>query len=274
MDAALLVWLVHYLYHNVCCGLPDLTQLGPPPPPPPPSGEATEEAETLHRLCPTYASDVNSPLRHVRTRIYFTSESHIHSLVNVLRYCNMAQAWGVARPGLSRTTSTMPSGRADEAVLPRGYSSMPTMNPQGTGFMRHAVSEPRLNPNSGPLPGLDHHGPFASQHLGPLPAVPERPGAGTPDLWPADGSKAGPAGATAAGAAAAAAGGAGVPMSEADFIARRRSSSTSEMGACQCAVMCCSQLSYCRPGAMLQGHLAAARSVALSCTCRACHRPG
>jgi hypothetical protein len=32
-----------------------------------------------------YASDINSPLRHVRTRIYFTSESHIHSLINVLR---------------------------------------------------------------------------------------------------------------------------------------------------------------------------------------------
>ncbi|MEW5317234.1 MAG: hypothetical protein WDW38_008551 [Sanguina aurantia] len=42
--------------------------------------------ETMHRLCPDYASDINSPLRHVRTRIYFTSESHMHSLINVLRY--------------------------------------------------------------------------------------------------------------------------------------------------------------------------------------------
>jgi len=42
----------------------------------------------LHRLCPTYAQDINSPLRHVRTRIYFTSESHMHSLINVLRYCH------------------------------------------------------------------------------------------------------------------------------------------------------------------------------------------
>ena len=46
------------------------------------------ETETIHRLCPTYASDINSPLRHVRTRIYFTSESHMHSLVNVLRWCH------------------------------------------------------------------------------------------------------------------------------------------------------------------------------------------
>ncbi|KAI8107858.1 hypothetical protein M9435_002885 [Picochlorum sp. BPE23] len=52
------------------------------------AGEDGDDA-TMHRLCPTYAQDVNSPLRHVRTRIYFTSESHCHSLVNVLRYCHL-----------------------------------------------------------------------------------------------------------------------------------------------------------------------------------------
>ena len=45
----------------------------------------------LHRLCPAYAEDINSPLRHVRTRIYFTSESHVHSLINVLRYCHLGE---------------------------------------------------------------------------------------------------------------------------------------------------------------------------------------
>ncbi|EFJ51971.1 hypothetical protein VOLCADRAFT_56293 [Volvox carteri f. nagariensis] len=54
-----------------------------------PAGEMEPETETIHRLCPTYASDINSPLRHVRTRIYFTSESHMHSLVNVLRWCHL-----------------------------------------------------------------------------------------------------------------------------------------------------------------------------------------
>lgn len=44
---------------------------------------------SMHRLCPTYAQDINSPLRHVRTRIYFTSESHVHSLINVLRFSHL-----------------------------------------------------------------------------------------------------------------------------------------------------------------------------------------
>lgn len=49
------------------------------------------DREALHRLCPRYAQDVNSPLRHVRTRIYFTSESHMHSLLNVLRFSSLGE---------------------------------------------------------------------------------------------------------------------------------------------------------------------------------------
>ena len=43
-----------------------------------------EEEDTVHRLNPEYSSGVSSPGRHVRTRLYFTSESHIHSLLTVL----------------------------------------------------------------------------------------------------------------------------------------------------------------------------------------------
>ena len=40
-----------------------------------------------------YSEGVSSPHRHVKTRLYFTSESHIHSLLTVLRYgglCNVS----------------------------------------------------------------------------------------------------------------------------------------------------------------------------------------
>ena len=50
--------------------------------------------ESGHRLCPTYAMNINSPMRHVHTRIYFTSESHIHALMNVLKYCRSKNADG------------------------------------------------------------------------------------------------------------------------------------------------------------------------------------
>ncbi|XP_006650423.1 inositol hexakisphosphate and diphosphoinositol-pentakisphosphate kinase VIP2-like isoform X1 [Oryza brachyantha] len=50
--------------------------------------EDEDDRETKYRLDPKYAN-VKTPDRHVRTRLYFTSESHIHSLMNVLRYCNL-----------------------------------------------------------------------------------------------------------------------------------------------------------------------------------------
>uniref|UniRef100_A0A1D1ZXV8 Inositol hexakisphosphate and diphosphoinositol-pentakisphosphate kinase n=1 Tax=Auxenochlorella protothecoides TaxID=3075 RepID=A0A1D1ZXV8_AUXPR len=52
-------------------------------------GEEDGDDSSLHRLCPSYATDINSPLRHVRTRIYFTSESHMHALMNIVRYAHL-----------------------------------------------------------------------------------------------------------------------------------------------------------------------------------------
>ncbi|PIA28010.1 hypothetical protein AQUCO_07400097v1 [Aquilegia coerulea] len=51
-----------------------------------------DDKETKYRLDPKYAANVRTPERHVRTRLYFTSESHIHSLMNVLRYCNLDES--------------------------------------------------------------------------------------------------------------------------------------------------------------------------------------
>ncbi|KAF7031057.1 hypothetical protein CFC21_042437 [Triticum aestivum] len=47
--------------------------------------------ETKYCLDPKYAN-VMDPERRVRTRLYFTSESHIHSLMNVLRYCYLDES--------------------------------------------------------------------------------------------------------------------------------------------------------------------------------------
>ena len=46
----------------------------------------SHEQERVHQLDHRLADDVRTPLRHVRTRLYFTSESHIHSAFNVLRW--------------------------------------------------------------------------------------------------------------------------------------------------------------------------------------------
>lgn len=45
-----------------------------------------DDTESVNRLDPKYSHGVSSPDRHVRTRLYFTSESHIHSLVTALQF--------------------------------------------------------------------------------------------------------------------------------------------------------------------------------------------
>eukprot|EP00898_Chlorokybus_atmophyticus_P007786 jgi/Chlat1/8008/Chrsp7S00634 len=52
-------------------------------------GDEDDGGPRPYKLDTRYAKGVKSPNRHVRTRIYFTSESHIHSLINVLRYCHL-----------------------------------------------------------------------------------------------------------------------------------------------------------------------------------------
>ncbi len=75
--------------------------------------ESEVDKETIHRLCPTYATDINSPLRHVRTRIYFTSESHVHSLINVLRFSHLAgEYWHSYIPLLQLMCSSSPHSDA------------------------------------------------------------------------------------------------------------------------------------------------------------------
>uniref|UniRef100_A0AAY4D7R1 Inositol hexakisphosphate and diphosphoinositol-pentakisphosphate kinase n=1 Tax=Denticeps clupeoides TaxID=299321 RepID=A0AAY4D7R1_9TELE len=48
--------------------------------------QRTHEDEAVNKLHPLYSRGVLSPGRHVRTRLYFTSESHVHSLLSIFRY--------------------------------------------------------------------------------------------------------------------------------------------------------------------------------------------
>ncbi|XP_061414640.1 inositol hexakisphosphate and diphosphoinositol-pentakisphosphate kinase 2-like isoform X10 [Lethenteron reissneri] len=48
--------------------------------------QRTQDDDTVNKLHPLYSRGVMSPERHVRTRLYFTSESHMHSLLSLLRY--------------------------------------------------------------------------------------------------------------------------------------------------------------------------------------------
>ncbi|CAF4265508.1 unnamed protein product, partial [Rotaria sp. Silwood2] len=42
--------------------------------------------EHVNKLDPSYSKGIQSPGRHVRTRLYFTSESHVNSLLTLIRY--------------------------------------------------------------------------------------------------------------------------------------------------------------------------------------------
>lgn len=78
-------------------------------------GIARDFTETVHKLDSASMSgagyvSVKTPQRHVRTRLYFTSESHVHALVNVLR-CSLA-----ADAGMPDVLS--PQGRAMLGATP------------------------------------------------------------------------------------------------------------------------------------------------------------
>ncbi|XP_078606082.1 inositol hexakisphosphate and diphosphoinositol-pentakisphosphate kinase 2-like isoform X7 [Branchiostoma floridae x Branchiostoma japonicum] len=69
--------------------------------------QRTQEDDTVNRLNPKYSRGILSPDRHVRTRLYFTSESHIHSLLSILRFgglCPDDEQWKRALEYMSAVT--------------------------------------------------------------------------------------------------------------------------------------------------------------------------
>ncbi|GJP45180.1 hypothetical protein CLOM_g4602 [Closterium sp. NIES-68] len=64
-----------------------------------PEGD-NDDSNAQYRLDPKYAN-VRTPQRHVRTRLYFTSESHLHSVMNVLRFCQLDESLQGEAPLLS-----------------------------------------------------------------------------------------------------------------------------------------------------------------------------
>ncbi|XP_073687474.1 inositol hexakisphosphate and diphosphoinositol-pentakisphosphate kinase 1 isoform X3 [Garra rufa] len=71
--------------------------------------QRTHEDEAVNKLHPLYSRGVMSPGRHVRTRLYFTSESHVHSLLNIFRYGGLLdeqkdEQWRQAMDYLSAVT--------------------------------------------------------------------------------------------------------------------------------------------------------------------------
>lgn len=93
--------------------------------------EHTEEMEedledSVNRLDGRYSTGVSSPGRHVRTRLYFTSESHIHSLLTVLSHGGLVHVGISSHPRLLTSSSPrarMSSGSAPSSTSPSSPSS-------------------------------------------------------------------------------------------------------------------------------------------------------
>lgn len=77
-------------------------------------------------LLSRYSRGVMSPGRHVRTRLYFTSESHVHSLLSIFRYGGLLDVSGW--PAVLTS-----SGRGTDSEMLLGVVFLPGLATGGEG---------------------------------------------------------------------------------------------------------------------------------------------
>ncbi|EJD76368.1 histidine acid phosphatase domain containing 1 [Loa loa] len=110
--------------------------------------ENPSEDDTQTRLDPRASQGIATPLRHVRTRLYFTSESHIHTIMNLIKYGGLCKVddkkWQRAMHFLSSVTEY---NYMTQVVLMVYEDSRTTSTKQGTDrFHIELLFSPGLYP--------------------------------------------------------------------------------------------------------------------------------
>ncbi|XP_048449648.1 inositol hexakisphosphate and diphosphoinositol-pentakisphosphate kinase 2 [Rhincodon typus] len=104
--------------------------------------QRTQDDDTVNKLHPLYSRGVLSPERHVRTRLYFTSESHVHSLLSILRYgalCNDPSS--EERFHVELHFSPGAKGCEEDKNLPSGFGYRPASHESDNGSKTFLANE-------------------------------------------------------------------------------------------------------------------------------------
>ena len=108
-----------------------------------------EEEDAPTRLNMRYATEkkVHSPYRHVRTRLYFTSESHLHSLLNILKYAHLEEDLRKRASGDKKRSSQHVAANSS----PPKAATMTTQKTNSGGTSKtNAFGDPLLSPRKPP----------------------------------------------------------------------------------------------------------------------------
>ena len=108
--------------------------------------------------------DIASPARNVRTRLYFTSESHLHTLLNVLRYPHEGITSIIPREGMEILEAIPELSYLTQVIIrlfeiETGSSDSPPMFRCEISFSAGATNDPILDKSSeiSPYVTLNNH---------------------------------------------------------------------------------------------------------------------